>query len=496
MTTKEVLTPFLLRSSTPAPNEKVLRYLEGMSKEGEEPDTSPPRSVLDADEFRSKVGSPRARSPQVQSPARSKRNESLLNSPMSHHSRNGGQVVPHDDDADSNAQEGRTSEAGDTMLPAREPGPHDPPGPKYESYDSGPSFGNLGPFPIDDHIPVTTNNLSTWNPDWSQLQSKSPPPPSHSQWNGAANGTEGLQSTQAAKIPLPPSEFAMSPRGTNNEMMSPRRVASPNGKERAMSPSGRSQTSKGRPADDIPTSPRLMMSPRGLRSKAPSISPSDSPSQIRPSQSSPVQQQYRGSSVLSGGAGHQNRPFSPYRHAATQEDLLHHAAVRGRTMVIPEEDEKTSSVAPPNGGAQSKTPSQISKAPSQGPTQLSKTRSQGSSKSPVNGKTASVAASKISEAQSHRTQSHREANNSHDTEHDLDQEEARIVRAALAAATPRTSYYAEPLEPSFSSHYHDMELCVLLHQESDPSVHDVVKRALRKAVVQRVKKLGLKYDQE
>lgn len=81
-------------------------------------------------------------------------------------------------------------------------------------------------------------------------------------------------------------------------------------------------------------------------------------------------------------------------------------------------------------------------------------------------------------------------------EHSLDQVEARIVDAALAAATPRTSYFAEPLEPGISSHYHDMELCVLLHQEGDPNVHDVVKRALRKAVVQRVKKLGMKYDHE
>jgi hypothetical protein len=39
------------------------------------------------------------------------------------------------------------------MLPQREPGPHDPPGPKYESYDSGPSFGNFGPLPMEDNGP-------------------------------------------------------------------------------------------------------------------------------------------------------------------------------------------------------------------------------------------------------------------------------------------------------------------------------------------------------
>lgn len=34
-----------------------------------------------------------------------------------------------------------------------EPGPQDPPGPRYESFDSGPSFGNKGPLP--DLGPIT-----------------------------------------------------------------------------------------------------------------------------------------------------------------------------------------------------------------------------------------------------------------------------------------------------------------------------------------------------
>ena len=74
---------------------------------------------------------------------------------------------------------------------------------------------------------------------------------------------------------------------------------------------------------------------------------------------------------------------------------------------------------------------------------------------------------------------------------------SRIVDDALAAArTPRTSYYAASLEPEATSHFHDMELCVLLHQENDPSQHEIVKKALRKAVRQRIKKLGMKYDHE
>lgn len=71
-----------------------------------------------------------------------------------------------------------------------------------------------------------------------------------------------------------------------------------------------------------------------------------------------------------------------------------------------------------------------------------------------------------------------------------------MVNDALAARTPRTSYYCASLQPDDTEHYHDMELCVLLHQETDPTQHDVVKKALRKAIRQRIKRLGMKYDQE
>lgn len=81
----------------------------------------------------------------------------------------------------------------------------------------------------------------------------------------------------------------------------------------------------------------------------------------------------------------------------------------------------------------------------------------------------------------------------------MNPEEERILNDALAATrTPRTSYYAgSTLEPEvINSHFHDMELCLLLHQLDNPACHEVVKRVLRKAVRQRVKKLGLRYDSE
>ena len=39
-----------------------------------------------------------------------------------------------------------------------------------------------------------------------------------------------------------------------------------------------------------------------------------------------------------------------------------------------------------------------------------------------------------------------------------------------------------------------MDLCILLHQLDDSAQHEIVKKAVRKAVKTRVKKLGMKYD--
>lgn len=67
--------------------------------------------------------------------------------------------------------------------------------------------------------------------------------------------------------------------------------------------------------------------------------------------------------------------------------------------------------------------------------------------------------------------------------------------------TPRTSYTAYTT-PSVlageinASHFHDEELCVLLHAADNQSTHDVVKKVLRKGVRDRVKKLGLDHQRE
>jgi hypothetical protein len=77
----------------------------------------------------------------------------------------------------------------------------------------------------------------------------------------------------------------------------------------------------------------------------------------------------------------------------------------------------------------------------------------------------------------------------------LNQIEAQLIKDVIAS---RRSSYALPPSASeqevVDSHFHDMDLCILLHQTDDPNTHEVVKKALRKAIRQRVKKLGLKYD--
>lgn len=78
----------------------------------------------------------------------------------------------------------------------------------------------------------------------------------------------------------------------------------------------------------------------------------------------------------------------------------------------------------------------------------------------------------------------------------LDEMEQEMVRTVLSR-TPRTSYAQSTLEPDVqNSHFHDMELCELMHSLDVPALPEVVKRAVRKAVKARVKKLGMKYDNE
>lgn len=98
-----------------------------MAKAGEEPDNTPPRSVADPNEFRSRAESTRggARSPQVYSPApKSKASDTLINPNGfggGYIQRTGSKVnAGHNDevvgdDMDSNIQVGERSEVGEII---------------------------------------------------------------------------------------------------------------------------------------------------------------------------------------------------------------------------------------------------------------------------------------------------------------------------------------------------------------------------------------------
>ena len=71
----------------------------------------------------------------------------------------------------------------------------------------------------------------------------------------------------------------------------------------------------------------------------------------------------------------------------------------------------------------------------------------------------------------------------------------------MGPAGTRTSYAPSAAAPSMlepeiqNTHFHDAELCQLLHALDAPMA-EPVKKAIRKAVRARVKKLGMKYDNE
>jgi hypothetical protein len=80
----------------------------------------------------------------------------------------------------------------------------------------------------------------------------------------------------------------------------------------------------------------------------------------------------------------------------------------------------------------------------------------------------------------------------------LDEDEQRVINDYLLQ-TPRTSYTLAPSQLAaevHESHFHDNELCLLLHAADDPTAHELVRKTLRKAIKARLRKLGLKHDNE
>lgn len=84
---------------------------------------------------------------------------------------------------------------------------------------------------------------------------------------------------------------------------------------------------------------------------------------------------------------------------------------------------------------------------------------------------------------------------SHGHSHGHDVTEIDLTR------TPRTSYtaYTTPSVLAHevnTSHFHDEELCILLHAADKPATHDVVRQVLRRGVRERIQRLGLDHQRE
>ncbi|ESK85222.1 hypothetical protein Moror_11405 [Moniliophthora roreri MCA 2997] len=332
----------------------------------------------------------------------------------------------------------------------------------------------------------------------------------------------------------------MSPKSTSRtasktpKLESERPLSPPMSQKSRATAKSRGETEKGTAYPPLPESrfggegttyesPASPTRSRAARSKAPSVSPSDSLSQIRskPSRkeaSNVMRNEANGAEfsprsgtrqvppnargpMSAGGYSHQSRPFSPYRHAPTTEDLLN-AAIRGRALVIPEEaePEKAPSVAP---SKVSKAPSAASSAsPSQKPRSEARSQAKSTVKAP------SVAASQHTAGTRHTAGSRKKDGTATPTPsrvrspdpNELNEEEARIVERALASATrtPRTSYYSPSVIDAelAESNFHDMDLCILLHQLKAPQTHELVRKVILKAVKQRMKKLRMAYDNE
>ncbi|KAH7921540.1 hypothetical protein BV22DRAFT_725214 [Leucogyrophana mollusca] len=263
-----------------------------------------------------------------------------------------------------------------------------------------------------------------------------------------------------AKIPLPMSVASPRSQSFHINVEPP---STPSGSKSRRSPS------------QVPTSPRSHRHEPGL---PPSESPSQPPlkattnaakkvkSVVSVASEVEVAASKRGGPMSTAGSpmspSHHNPPFSPYRHPASHEDLLF-AATSAAHM------QKQSSIVNA-GGSEASHVSHQSHHSHHSQARVEK------------------------DPEATPTPSHPNS-----PSFSLNQAEEEIVAAAFASrdARDRTSYAPSTLELEIvNSHFHDKDLCVLLHQMADVQTQEGVKRALRKAVRQRAKTLGLKYNQE
>ncbi|KAI0779548.1 hypothetical protein C8Q74DRAFT_1259637 [Fomes fomentarius] len=484
------LHTLMMRSSTPASNEKVLLYLQGMEE-------SPPEDEGTG----SQVGSQVLRSPRPKSKAASSVRQL--------------EVGENGDDLRSDVQEhpselGRTIPIHTTGVPDHEPGPDDPPGPKFESYGS--SFGNFGPLPRESFngrngiaspskaaaVPLPETSLGV---PGSPTESHPNPfrqfgmaPAATTGIKGAPSGV-GTRSRQAAstkashKSPSVAENGFLSPKAPSRAL-SPTRTATAGGAnpERPWSPrtaASQNQSVKSRNTQktqrtQYPPLPDSVADDGQRTTRAYSIAPSESASQVgsrRLRQQQILEQQQREQEL------EREREREPSHKPSKSVKSV--TEMNGQAGTYAKSQSAARSQAPMSPRSQAtNVPRERSVAPTEGVRSAAPPMSPARSKHPTHDPDSTPTPSRAPSPDR------------------LNAEEQRLVQSILGIQPrTRTSYALSTMAPSMlepevqNSHFHDMELCQLLHALDQP-MGEPVKKAVRKAVRARVKKLGMKYDSE
>ncbi|KAI0820029.1 hypothetical protein BC628DRAFT_1423338 [Trametes gibbosa] len=486
------LHTLMMRSNTPGPDEKVMLYLDSMER-------TPPDRDFDKS---SSVGS-RLRSPRAKSKAASSVRQ------VEEYTEVGGANGEGDDirsDVQENASElARTIPIHTTGIPEHEPGPDDPPFPHFESYGS--SFGNLGPLPRD--------SFGGTKP-----------------WNGVASPTI----SKAAGVPLPetslPSPTSSHPNPFQQFGMAPAATAGFAGASYTAAPSGIGSRSRSKVSQKPPSvaenrllspksasralSPTRTATATGARPERP-LSPRTAASQNQSVKSRNTQRTQRTAypplpeSVADDG----QRTQKAYSIAPSESASQAGSRRQRQQQQLQQQEQDETSQKPPKSV---KSSTEVNgRAPTEAPV-YAKSQSAARSQAPMSPKSQ---ATHIRERSIAATEALRSVPpmsparsklpmNDPDTTptpsrpvspiENLNAEEQRMVHDVLTRPS-RTSYAQSAVAPSMlepevqNSHFHDMELCQLLHALDQP-MGEPVKKAVRKAVRARVKKLGMKYDNE
>ncbi|KAI1794171.1 hypothetical protein LXA43DRAFT_162214 [Ganoderma leucocontextum] len=511
------LHTLMMRSSTPASNEKVLLYLQGMN-------ANPPDGDGQSDVTASEV-------------LRSPRPKSKTASSIRQLEQLAGEEIPGEDirsDVQEHASElGRTIPIHTTGIPDHEPGPDDPPGPKFESYGS--SFGNFGPLPRESFngrngivspskaaaVPLPETTVAPASPTGSHPNPFSQFGMSPAQMTGIAGAPSGVgsrsrhaASTKAShKSPSVVENGVVSPKATSRAL-TPTRTGTVAGAtpERPWSPrtaASQNQSVKSRNTQKTqrtayPPLPESVLDDGQRTTKAYSIAPSESASQIG---SRRLRQHQQLLDQQQREREEEQRELERERQREREREFERERQSARTPSHKPSKSAKSTTEVNGHGGSggtaygksQSAARSQARMSPRSQATTVPRERSV----APTEG--GRSAAPPMSPARSRHTNHDPDStptpSRPASPENPLSLEEQRLVQSVLDIPRTRTSYALSTMAPSAlepevqNTHFHDMELCQLLHA-LDQSMGEPVKKAVRKAVRTRVKKLGMKYDNE